>query len=138
MNLRLIMQELDAVLAPAFEAAGFTTFDSPPGTVTGPAVVISYPERIDYHGTYGPSGMRRLTIPLVVAVPRNNDQEAADLLGECCATEGDRSIPMIVEGAEYTTLDDVTVTSVDFDVVEIAGASYMAALFTLDVAVSGG
>lgn len=138
MNLKSIMEELGSALEPGLTAAGFDTFDHPPGKVSGASALLSMPERIDYHGTYGPSGMRRLTIPLIVAVPRNDAEQASDLLGECCATEGDKSIVMIVENASYTTLDAVTVTSVDFDVVEIAGASYLAALFTLDVAVSGG
>lgn len=137
MNLKLIMEELDAALSPGLTAAGFDTFDHPPGKVSGPSAILSYPERIDYHAAYQ-RGMIRLTIPLVVVVPRNNDEQASDVLGECCATTGDKSIMMIVENAGYTTLDAVTVTSVDFDVVEIAGASYLAALFTLDVAVSGG
>jgi len=80
--------------------------------------------------------MRRITLPLVVVAGRVNEESAADLLGEICADEGDKSIMEIVEGASFTALDVVTVTSVDFDVVEIAGASYIAALFTLDVAVS--
>ena len=135
MNLKTIMEELRAGLLPAMTGAGINAFDYPVGRVNAPAVVLSYPERIDYHGAYQ-GGMQRLTIPLVVVVARANEESAADLLGELCATEGDKSIMMIVENASYTALDAVTVTSVDFDVVEIAGASYVAALFTLDVAVS--
>lgn len=135
MNLKTIMEEIDAVLSPALTAAGFSTFDYPVGKVVAPAAILSYPERIDYHGTYQ-GGMRRITLPLVVVAGRQNEESAADLLGEICADEGDKSIVMIVEGQAYQSLDVVTVTSVDFDVVEIAGASYVAALFTLDIAVS--
>lgn len=135
MNLKTIVEELNAALSPGLTAAGFNTFDYPVGRINAPATILSYPERIDYHNAYQ-GGMARLTIPLVVVTGRTNEESAADLMGEVCATEGDKSIMMIVESASYTALDVVTVTSVDFDVVEIAGASYIAALFTLDVGVS--
>lgn len=135
MNLKTIMEEINTAITPGMTGAGISAFDYPVGKVNAPAAILSYPERIDYHGAYQ-GGMVRITLPLVVVAGRANEESAADLLGELCATEGDKSIKEIVENASYAALDVVTVTSVDFDVVEIAGASYAAALFTLDVAVS--
>jgi hypothetical protein len=130
------MAEIGAALGVLAEY-GVSTHDFPVGRVNAPAVLLSYPERIDFHGTYGaPAGMNRITLPLVVVAGRVNEESASDLMGEFCSDQGEKSIVSIVERASYTTLDAVTVTSVDFDVVEIAGASYLAALFTLDVAVS--
>lgn len=135
MNLKAIMAEISAALDPALKEAGFSNFDYPKGSITAPAALLGYPERMKPHNTYN-NGMWRITLPLIVVAGRVNEESAADLMGEICSDVGEKSITMIVEGASYTTLDAVTVEQIDFDVVDVAAVSYIAAMFTLDIAVS--
>jgi hypothetical protein len=128
-----VMQEvadrLDAI-------EGLRVHPSPPGKVTPPAAVVSYPETYTFDETYG-RGMDRLSLPLVVVVGRPVDRSTRDALAAYCKGSGAASVKAVLESGTYSAFDVLRVESIDFDVVSIGGTEYMAALFTLDIAGSG-
>ena len=134
MNLADVMDEV----ATALEAIdNLRVFPYPPDRVEPPAAVVSWPDTYTYDETYG-RGMDRLSLPVVVVVGRVSDRACREELGAYADGSGDRSVKEAVETGTYTACDTVRVESVEFDVVTIAGTDYMAALFTVDVAGSGG
>lgn len=116
--------------------SGLRCFAYPTADVSPPAAIVSYPESITYDVTYA-RGMDRMSLPVVVVVGKVSDRTARDRLGAYCNGSGASSVKAVLESGTYTAFDTIRVESVEFDVVEIAGTSYMAALFTLDIAGSG-
>jgi hypothetical protein len=111
-------------------------YDSPPGALLPPAVVVSYPDRYDYDATYD-RGLDRLTLPVVVVVGKPTERSTRELLAAYADGSGPRSVKAVVEAGAYTAFDSARVASVEFDVVTIGGTDYMAALFDLDIAGKG-
>lgn len=117
--------------------SGLRVFGYPPATVTPPAAIVSYPERIDFDQTYG-RGMDRIpSWPILVVVGKATDRTARDRIYDYAAATGSLSIKAVLEGGTYTSFDDVHVVSCEFDVVGIAGIDYISALFTVDIAGRG-
>jgi hypothetical protein len=133
MNLRDVMDELAARLD---TITGLRVHAQPVGRVTPPAAVLSYPERIEFDATYRRGG-DRMSLPLVVVVGRPVDPSTREALGAYCDGTGARSVKAVLESGTYTTLHELTVTTVDFDAVSIAGVDLMAAMFTIDVIGTG-
>lgn len=133
MNIAQVMQEISDRID---TIAGLRCFAYPPGTVTPPAAVVSYPTSIEFDETYG-RGVDAMSLPVVVAVGRPTDRTTRDLLTAYCAGAGASSIKEVVESGTYTALDNVRVESVEFDVIALGGVDYMAAMFTLDIGGSG-
>lgn len=133
MNLANVM---DAVSTRIDTITGLRCHPYPPGSVTPPAGIVSYPERIDFDETYG-RGMDRMSLPLVLVVGKVSDRAARDALGAYCNGSGAKSVKAVLESGTYTAFDSLRVASIEFDVVSIGGVDYMAGLFTLDIAGSG-
>ncbi len=129
MNLANVMQ---AVADRLDTIDGLRCFGFPPHSLSPPAAIVSYPDKITFDETYG-RGMDRLTLPVVVVVGRVSDRSARDQLGAYCDGVGAASVKQVLESGAYTAFDTVRVTGADFDVVSIAGTDYMAALFDLDI-----
>lgn len=134
MNLGAVMDEVGAVLA---TVSGLRVFDYPPPTLVPPAGVVSYPEAIAFDQTYG-RGMDRIgRLPVLLIEGRANDRAARDRVARWAAGGGDGSIKAVFESHDWVSCDVVTVTECTFDVVQVAGIDYIAALFSLDIAGSG-
>jgi hypothetical protein len=117
--------------------AGLRCFGYPPGSVTPPAGIVSYPERIEFDETYG-RGMDRIpSWPIVVVVGRATDRTARKRIYDYAAATGPKSVKAVLEGGTYTSFDTIRVVDCTFDVVPIAGIDYISALFTLDIAGDG-
>jgi hypothetical protein len=127
---------MDAIATRLDSVVGLRCFSYPPGTITPPAAIVSYPESITFDETYG-RGMDRLSLPVVVVVGRPTDRSTRDHLGAYCDGTGAASIKAVLESGTYEAFDTVRVEGVDLDVVSIGGQDYMAALFTLDIAGQG-
>jgi len=127
---------MDAVGDRLDTIAGLRVFRYPPDKLTPPAAVVSYPDKIDPHGTYN-RGMARMTLPVVLVVGRVSVRSARDQLAAYAKDTGASSIVTVLESGTYTAFDTVTVTEITFDVVSLGGVDYMAALFDLDIAGSG-
>jgi hypothetical protein len=108
----------------------------PPGTVTPPAAVVSYPETVAFDETYG-RGMDQMTVPVVLVVGKVSDRAARDALGAYCDGSGSASVKAVLESGTYTAFSTLRVTDIDFDTVTIGGTDYIAALFSLDITGSG-
>jgi hypothetical protein len=109
----------------------------PPATVTPPAGIVSYPERVDFDETYG-RGMDRVPDwPLLVVVGKATDRTARERIYQYASATGAKSVKAVLEAATYTSFATIRVTSVEFDVVTIGGVDYIAALFHLDIAGQG-
>lgn len=108
----------------------------PPGTVQPPAGVVSYPDTIAFDATYG-RGVDRMRLPVVIVIGRPTDRITRDLIAAYANGSGPASVKAVVEAGSYTAFDVVTVTGVEFDVINIGGVDYMAAIFDLDIAGSG-
>jgi len=101
-----------------------------------PAAYVSYPESMDYHGTYG-LGQHKMELQVVLIVGRTNDRSTRKNLAAYCDSNDTQSVKTVLESFAWTTCDDVTVTGVDFDVVRLAAIDHMAAIFAVSVSGSG-
>jgi hypothetical protein len=104
----------------------------PAGSVTPPAAIVSFPERIDYDQTYQ-RGCDRVTLPVVLVVGKAADRAAWKSVTSYAAGSGSKSIKSVLESGVYTAFDVVRVPRVEFDTVTIGATEYFAALFTLDI-----
>jgi hypothetical protein len=116
--------------------AGLRCFGYPPGTVSPPAAIVSYPDHLTFDETYG-RGMDRLTLPVVVVVGRPTDRSTRDRLTAYCDGSGTSSVKAVLESGTYTAFDVIRVTGIEFDTVSIAAVDYLAAIFDLDIAGHG-
>lgn len=107
----------------------------PPGTVSPPAAVISWPE-VSYDGTYG-RGMDALTLPLVLVVGKASDRIARKTVNAYVNGSGARSIKAVLEAGTYTSFDVIRVASARFEVDSIGGIEFLAAVFSLEITGQG-
>lgn len=109
----------------------------PPATITPPRGIVSYPENIMFDLTYG-RGMDRIPDwPVWVVVGRVNSKTARQRIMAYAASVGAVSFKVVLEAHDWQSCDELTVKSVGFDVITIAGVDYIAAGFHLDIAGSG-
>lgn len=102
--------------------------------VEAPAAVFTLPDSIDFHQAYGVGASKLTDAAVLVLVRDTNRRESFKTLAGYVAATGAGSVKAALEGyAAGATWDALTVTSVDFDVVTMAGADYLAALFHLDI-----
>lgn len=127
---------MDAISNRLDTITGLRCHPYPPGSVTPPAAIVSYPEGITFDATYA-RGMDRMTLPVVVVVGKPTERSTRDKLGAYCNGSGAASVKAVLESGTYAACDTVTVRGAEFDVVSIGGTDYMAALFTLDIAGQG-
>lgn len=133
MDLANVMDELGDQLA---TIADLTVYRWPPSSVSVPAAVVSYPDSIDLDATYS-RGFDDITLPVVVVVGRASDRAARDAIAAYCAGSGSSSVKAVLEAGEYTAFGALRVTGVEFDVVTIGTAEYLAATFAVDITGGG-
>lgn len=132
MQLSAVMDELATQLE---TIAGLRVFAYPPDSLVPPAAVVSYPEQIDFDGTYV-RGMDTMRIPVMVLVGKTTDRATRSALSGYVDGSGASSVKAVLEGGTYTAFT-VRVASVQFDVVIIGGTGYLNAEFTLEITGSG-
>ena len=108
----------------------------PPGKVTPPAAIVSFPESYDFDATYG-RGMDTMVLPIVMVEGKPTDRSGRDRLAEYVNGSGARSFKAVLESGTYTAFDSIRVAGAEFDVVRIGNIDYMAALFTVEIAGQG-
>lgn len=104
--------------------------------VVPPAAWVRWPGSITFDGTYG-RGSDSMELDAVVVVGRTVDRSTRKALAAYCKGSGSSSVKAAVDGGTYTAAHSVTVTGVEFDVVDVAGIDYVAAIFSIDVVGSG-
>ncbi|GAA2355328.1 hypothetical protein Cme02nite_69380 [Catellatospora methionotrophica] len=130
MDLNAVMDELGARLN---TISGLRVSDFPPPTVTPPAGIVSYPDRVEFDATYGRGVDVILDLPIVIVEGKATDRGARDRISAYAAGSGTRSVKQVIESGTYTSFDEVRVKSAEFDVITIAGIDYISVLFRLDI-----
>ncbi len=130
MNLNLVMDEAASVL---MQITGLRVFAYPPATIVPPAGYVSYPKSIDFDETYGRGEDRFTDLPMVLLAGKATDRAARDTVAAWAAGSGPQSVKARMEAHTWTSCDDLTVTSVEFDVETIAGVPYLAVMFKATV-----
>lgn len=134
MDLNDVMDEIATQLD---TISGLRVHDHPPGSVTPPAGIVSYPDRVDFDETYG-RGMDRIrNLPVVVVVGKATDRTARTRINGYASATGASSVKAVLEAGTYTSFSTIRVASVEFDVVTIGTIDYIAAMFALDIAGQG-
>lgn len=135
MNLGNVMDEIAVRLRLAPSLTG-RTYAYPPGSVTPPTAIVSYPSNYAYDETYG-RGMDRMNGTVVVVVGKPTERQSRDQLTKYVDGSGPESVKALLDSGGYTSCDSVRVASVDFDVYTIGGTDYLTAVFDLDIAGQG-
>jgi hypothetical protein len=136
MDLDQVMDEVASVVR---QITGLkTVFAYPPPTLVPPAGYVSYPQSIDYDEEYQRGGDQFTDLPIVLVASKVTDRTARDTVAAWAAGAGPKSIKAHMEEWPWTTCDDLTVTSCEFDVEKIAGVEYLVALFKATVVGPGG
>lgn len=131
MDLADVMDQI-ATQADAIEGLRVHSSPMPPGDITPPALVVSFPESVTFDETYG-RGTDRMSLPLVVVVGNPTERQTRDLVVKYCAGSGASSIKQVLESGAYSAFDLLRVEGIEFDAVSIGGVDYLAAIFTLDI-----
>jgi hypothetical protein len=108
-------------------------------TVTAPALIVGWPDRVDYAQTYQRYQSRCTDLPLLVVCGKASERVSAKRLGEYVAETGARSVPakLLARAGAWVACDLVNPSWVGFPAVTIAGVDYLAAEFHLDVVGKG-
>lgn len=134
LNLAAVMQEIADRLD---TIPGLRVYGWPVGSLKPPAAVVLYPTRIVYDET-ADRGMDSFELGVFVVVGKADLKSTRDRIGVYANSDGSRSIKQVLETGEYTTCDELRVQEATFDAVTIGGTEYMAGLFDLELAGSGG
>lgn len=134
MRLDDVMDETATVLA---GITGLNVFAYPIGSLTAPAGYVSYPRSIDFDETYGRGSDQFTDLMIVLVVGKPNDKSARDRVAAWGSGDGPESLKRQMEEHTWTTCDDLTVTSCEFDLEMIGGVPYLAAMFRATVVGQG-
>lgn len=135
MRLDKVMDEVAKALA---EITGLRVTAYPPETVVPPAGYVSYPQSVDFDEAYQRGEDRFTDVPIVLLASKVTTRAARDTVAAWASGDGPKSVKRALEAWEWTTCDDLTVTSCEFDVERIAGVEYLAAMFKATVVGPGG
>lgn len=133
MNLADVMDEVATRLS---TIEPLRTFAWPQPNIVPPAAIVGYPTDYTYDATYG-RGMDRMTLPVVVVVGKAVERTARDRLAQYVEGSGTASFKAVLEAEPHTAFDTLRVVDADFDVYQISGTDYLAAIFSLDIAGQG-
>jgi len=126
MRLDQVMDEVAAALA---NITRLRVFAFPPQSLTPPAGYVSYPQSVDFDQTYGRGEDQITDLPIVLVGSKVTDRAARDLVAAWASGDGEQSVKAALEAWSWTSCDDLTVTSCEFDVETIAGTPYLAVMF---------
>lgn len=135
MRLDAVMDEVALALA---AITGLNVSSHPPGSLTAPAGYVAYPKSIDFDETYGRGTDQFTDLGIVLVVGKAYEQSSRDTVAAWASGDGPQSVKRLAEAWDWTTCDDLTVNSCEFDVVSIANIEYLAAIFVATVVGPGG
>ncbi len=128
MTLRNVMREIATVLrtvTPRFAQV----HDSPPGSLSLPAAVVTYPEEWTVE-TYGPPSVRRYQRIGVVVLAAGVNAKPKTALADLSAWA--EAVPAALRARVWSSCDVVTLTSAETTVVTAGSADYLGIAFYLD------
>lgn len=120
-------------LGDALRAADFRAYDYPPDQLAVPAVVIAFPETVEYDSTMG-RGSDRLVVPVHALVGRMSDRTARERLG-AYLSGGPGGVKAAIE-ADPTLGNNASTTrvmSAEVSVMTVAAVDYLAASFQIEL-----
>jgi hypothetical protein len=134
MRLDAVMDEVALVL---HQITGLRVTAWPPDSVSAPAGYVSYPQSIDYDQAYERGEDQFTDLPFVLVADKVTARSARERVSGWTAGDGSQSVIRAMhartKAREWTSCDDVSVTSAEFDVETIAGTPYLAAVFKATV-----
>ncbi len=134
MNLKEVMEEIADKLK---HFTGLNVFDYPVDSVTPPAGILSYPERIEYDVTYQAGEMMFWNLPVYMVTDRVDSKSARNQVAKWTDPNGVNSVKTYLDKENYNSCDDVQVVSATFDTMTVAGIDYLVAVFELNVTGEG-
>lgn len=130
MKLDEVMDEVASVMK---TITGLNVFAYPPATLTAPAGYVSYPQSVDFDETYQRGTDQYTDLPIVLLAGKPTEKSSRDKVARWVASSGPQSIKAAMESRVWSTCDDLTVTSAEFDVETVGGVPYLAAMFKATV-----
>lgn len=134
MNLEKVMEEIADKLK---LFTGLNVFDYPVDSVSPPAGILSYPERIEYDVTYGRGEDMFWNLPLYMVTGRADSKSARNQASDWTDPAGTQSVKTFLDKESYSACGSVQVVNATFDSMSIAGIDYLAAVFELNVSGEG-
>jgi hypothetical protein len=128
LDLAATMDGITATLETGGRAESMYPF--PAEAISTPAVVVGYPTAIEFDATFR-RGSDRAEFPVWFVVGRNDPKAARDALSAIIA--GADSIKDLLDGDLGGVVSACRVTGCEPTFIDIAGVSYAAAKFTLEV-----
>lgn len=133
MNIAKVMDELGEALESIEDLRVAPYWEQ---RINPPQVVVGWPEQYEFDRTYG-RGMDHAHIPVSVAVGKVDARSSRDRLAQYADGSGDSSIKRAIDRHDTSVWDQVRVESVEFEVITVAGAEYLAATFQVGVWAQG-
>lgn len=132
MNLNDIYAEILDVLK---TIEGLRVSPTNTNSIHPPAVIPATPRSVQYDTTFGGADAGgRAELVLTIVASEVTTRSAVTLLLELISTDGERSIKRVLESATYTTVDDLTVVSVEeIGAIEFGGIEYLSADLVIQI-----
>lgn len=115
--------------------SGLQTYAYPPDAITPPAALM-WPDAVTYDATYG-RGLDQLSVRLWLVVGRTDVASAWSALSTYTSGSGTSAIKAVLESGTYTAFEAIRVMDATFGEISVGDVTYLAALFTLDIAGQG-
>ena len=77
------------------------------------------------------------SMPVYMVTGRADMKSARDTVSAWTDGGGNQSLKRFLDNERYTSCDDVTVLSAEFDIFKLAGIDYVVAVLMLDISGSG-
>lgn len=128
MNLGDVLDELNARLA---TIDGLRVLTAENNTVHAPAALVTLPEAVNFHSTYGVGTTTIDDLVVMVLIANPGERQAMTQVMPYVNEVGAQSIKACLEAPSPVpaSFDVITVKSVEFETVEISEVPYLAALF---------
>jgi hypothetical protein len=129
---------MDEVAKALQQITGLRVFAYPPKTLSPPAGYVSYPTSVDFDEEYQRGGDQFSGLPIVLLASAVTTRAARDQVAAWASGDGPKSVKRAMEAWAWSTCDDVTINSAEFDVEKVAGIDYLAVMFKATVVGPGG
>lgn len=134
MDLGAVMDEMALALG---QLTGLRVASHPPARVSPPAGYLDYPQSVVFDETYGRGSDQITDLPIVLVTSRVTDRTARDTVAAWASGDGPKSVKAAMEAWSWTSCDEVTVTTCEFDFAPIAGTDYLVAIFKATIVGQG-
>jgi hypothetical protein len=129
MDLAAIM---DAIADALGSITGLRAYGWPLESIAPPAVIVGYPESIDYDYTFGGT-KTEATFPAWLVVGRVSDRTARDTLSSYLSVGGASELKAELDGDLGGACDTARVVNAAPDYIDLAGVPYLAARLDIHV-----